>query len=130
MSDFTNAPRLYFDKLSVARYNFEKLKNLGSQIARISALHSGRNAKSDDAGGLDTVIFLARGATVMLTSNLWQEEGLCDGATGVVEDLLFHPDCPLPCLPITALVLFSHYTGTAFLPTNPKTVPILSLIHI
>ena len=60
----------------------------------------------------------------MLTSNLWQEEGLCDGATGVVEDLLFHPDCPLPCLPITALVLFSHYTGTAFLPTNPKTVPI------
>ena len=126
MSDFTNAPRLYFDKLSVAKYNFEKLKNLGSQIARISALHSGRNAKSDDAGGLDAVIFnfLARGAAVMLTSNLWQEVGLCDGATGVVEDLLFHPDRPLPCLPITALVHFSHYTGTAFLPTNPKTVPI------
>ena len=69
MSDFTDAPRLYFDKLSVAKYNFEKLKNLGSQIARISALHSGRNAKnatSDDAGGLDAVIFLARGAAVML----------------------------------------------------------------
>ena len=124
MSDFTNAPRLYFDKLSVAKYNFEKLKNLGWQIARISALHSGRNAKSDDAGGLDTVIFLARGAAVMLTSNLWQEVGLCDGAIGVVEDLLFHPDRPLPCLPITAVVHFSHYTGTAFLPTNPKTVPI------
>ena len=91
MSDFTNTPRLYFDKLSVAKYNFEKLKNLGLQIARISALHSGRNAKSDDAGGLDAVIFLARGAAVMLTSNLWQEVGLCDGATGVVEDLLFHP---------------------------------------
>ena len=84
MSDFTNAPRLYFDKLSVAKYNFEKLKNLGSQIARISALHSGRNAKSDDAGELDTVIFLARGAAVMLTSNLWQEVGLCDGAIGGV----------------------------------------------
>ena len=28
MSDFTDAPRLYFDKLSVAKYNFEKLKNL------------------------------------------------------------------------------------------------------
>ena len=69
MSDFTDAPRLYFDKLSVAKYNFEKLKNLGSQIARISALHSVRNAKnakSDDAGGLDAVIFLARGAAVML----------------------------------------------------------------
>ena len=40
MSDFTDAPRLHFDKLSVAKYNFEKLRNLGSQIARIPALHS------------------------------------------------------------------------------------------
>ena len=129
MSDFTDAPRLHFDKLSVAKYNFEKLKNLGSQIARISrsAIHLGRNAKnakSDDAGGLDAVIVLACGAAVMLTSNLWQEVGLCNSATGVVEDLLFHPDRPPPCLPIAALVHFSHYTGPAFLPTNPKTVPI------
>ena len=82
------------------------------------------NAKSDEAGGLDAVIFLARGAAVMLTSNLWQDVDLCNGATGVVEDLLFHPDRPPPCLPIAALVHFSHYTGPAFLPTNPKTVPI------
>ena len=127
MSDFTDAPRLYFDKLSVAKYNFEKLENLGSQIARISTLHSGRNAKnatSDDAGGLDAVIFLARGAAVMLTSNLWQEVGLCNGDTGVVEDLLFHPDRPPPCLPIAALVHFTNYTSPAFLATNPETVPI------
>ena len=127
MSDFTDALRLHFDKLSVAKYNFEKLKNLGSKIARISALHSGRNAKnatSDDAGGLDVVIFLADGAAVILTSNLWQEVGLCNGATGVVEDLLFHPDRPPPCQPIAALVHFTNYTGPAFLTTNPKTVPI------
>ena len=110
----------------MAKYNFEKLKNLGSQIVCISALHSGGNAKnpkSDDAGGLDAVIFLARGAAVMLTSNLWQEVGLCNGATGVVEDLLLNPDRPA-CLPIAALIHFSHYTGPAFLPTNLKTVPI------
>ena len=126
MSYFTDAPRLYFDKLSVAKYKFEKLKNLGSQIARTSALHSGQNAKnatSDDVGGLDAVIFLARGAAIMLTSNLWQEVGLCNGATGVVEDLLFHPDRPPPCLPIAALVHFTNYTGPAFLATNPNTVP-------
>ena len=122
MSDFTDAPRLYFDKLSVAKYNFDKLKNLGSQIARISALHSGRNAKN--AKSDDAVIFLARGAAGMLTSNLWREVGLCNGTTGVVEDLLFHPDRPPPSLAIAALVHFSHYTGPAFLPTNPKTVPI------
>ena len=55
MSDVTDAPRLYFDKLSVAKYNFEKLKKHGSPVARISALYSGRNAKNataDDASGL------------------------------------------------------------------------------
>ena len=124
MSDFTDAPRLHFDKLSVGKYNFEKLKNLGSQIARISrsTIHLGRNpknAKSDDAGGLDAVIVLACGAAVMLTSNLWQEVGLCNSATGVVEDLLFHPDRPPPCLPIAALVHFSHYTGPAFFTNKP-----------
>ena len=60
----------------------------------------------------------------MLTCNLWQEVVLCNGATGVLEDLLFHPDRPPPCLPIAALVHFSRYTGPAFLLTNPKTVPI------
>ena len=110
----------------MAKYNFEKLNNLGSQIARISALHSGKNAKNaklDDAGGLDAVIFLARGAAVMLTSNLWQEVGLCNGATGVVEDLVFHPDCPPPCLPIAALVHFSHYTGLLFYQQTLRLFP-------
>ena len=106
MSDFTDAPRLYFDKLSVAKYNFEKLKNLRSQIAPISALHSLRNAKNAKSD--------ASGAAVMLTNNLWQEVGLCNGATGVVEDLLFHPDRPPPCLPIATLVHFSHYKGPDF----------------
>ena len=42
----------------------------------------------------------------MLTCKFWQEVGLCNGATGVVEDLIFHPDRPPPCLPIAALVQF------------------------
>ena len=127
MSDFTEAPRLYFDKQSVTKYNFDKLTRLATPIARISAVHSGRNAKSassDDAGGFDTEMFLARGTAEMLTYNLWQEVGLCNGATGVVEDLIFHPDRPPPCLPIAALEKFPHYTGPAFLETNSQTVPI------
>ena len=56
-----DAPRLFFDKASVADYNYEKLSNLATPVARISAVHSGRNTKaatSDDAGDLDAVIFL------------------------------------------------------------------------
>ena len=127
MDNFKDAPRLFFDKASVAKYNYEKLSNLATPIARISAVHSGRNAKaatSDDAGGLEAVIFLARGAAVMLTCNLWQEVGLCNGASGVVHDLIFHPERPPPCLPITALVDFPHYTGPPFLHTHPQIVPI------
>ena len=127
MNDFTEAPRLFFDKQSVAKYNFEKLSKLATPIARISAVHSGRNARaatSDDAGDLDSVIFLARGAAVMLTCNLWQEGGLCNGANGVVQDLIFQPDRPPPYLPIAALVQFPHYTGPAFLQTDCHTVPI------
>ena len=127
MDNFKDAPRLFFDKASVAKYNYEKLSNLATPIARISAVHSGRNAKaatSDDAGGLEPVIFLAREAAVMLTCNLWQEVGLCNGASGVVHDLIFHPERPPPCLPIAALVDFPHYTGPPFLHTHPQIVPI------
>ena len=127
MDNFKDAPRLFFDKASVANYNYDKLSNLANPVARISAVHSGRNAKaatSDDAGGLDAVIFLARGAAVMLTCNLWQEVGLCNGASGVVHDLIFHPERPPPCLPIAALVDFQHYTGPPFLHTHPQIVPI------
>ena len=60
----------------------------------------------------------------MLTSNLWQEVGLCNGASGVVKDFIFHPDRPPPCLPIAALVKFPKYKGPAFLEDNPQTVPI------
>ena len=127
MDNFKDAPRLFFDKASVAKYNYEKPSNLATPIARNSAVHSGRNAKaatSDDAGGLEAVIFLARGAAVMLTCNLWQEVGLCNGASGVVHDLIFHPERPSPCLPIAALVDFPHYTGPPFLHTHPQIVPI------
>ena len=64
-ADFTEAVHLYYDKASVSQYNFQKIQELGTPIARINAIHSGANAataKADDANGL-----------VMLTANLWPE---------------------------------------------------------
>jgi hypothetical protein len=54
-----DAIRLYFDKKSVAEYNYEKLLQLGQPIAKIQAEHSGHGASaatSDQAGGLDAVL--------------------------------------------------------------------------
>ena len=73
MDNFKDAPWLFFDKASIANYNYEKLSSLATPVARISAVHSVRNAKdatSDDAGGFDAVKFFARGAAEMLTCNL------------------------------------------------------------
>ena len=75
-ADFDDALRLFYDKESVAQYNMRKLESLGESIARINAIHSNAAAastKADDAGGLHSVLFLAVGACVMLTANLWQE---------------------------------------------------------
>ena len=53
-----------------------------------------------------------KNAAVILTCNLWQEVSVCNGATGVVEDPLFHSNRPPPCLPIAALVHFANYKGS------------------
>lgn len=58
---------------AVIEYNIDQLQNINQPIATIKAMHTGQNASiasSDDAGGLDPVIYLAVTARVMLISNL------------------------------------------------------------
>ena len=58
----------------VANYNHEQLTKLDYPIAHISARHSSALAKkmsSDDMSGLESVVFVAKGARVMLTINFW-----------------------------------------------------------
>ena len=127
LAEFREAVRLFFDKKNVAEYNYQKLQSLNVPIARISARHKGpgaQAAKSDDAGGLDPEIFLAKGADVMLTSNLWQQVGLCNGAFGTVRDILYSPGSGPPHLPIAVLVEFPHYKGPPFLEEQPHVMPI------
>ena len=96
-SEFVDAVHLIYDKKSMAEYNYDKLHTLGSPIAAIQAIHSdavAASAKPDDAGGLHPVIFLAEGARVMLTANIWQQVGLCNGTAGTVFKLLYQEGRP------------------------------------
>ena len=76
---FSDAVRLFYGKASVAHYNILSLHKLGMPVATINAVHSSAPpdaAQSDEAGGLEPIVFLANGAKAMLTANLWPEVGL------------------------------------------------------
>ena len=130
-SPFKDAVHLFYDKKSVAEYNHSKLVQLATPVAAINAIHSGVNnaaaVKPDDAGGLYPTVLMAEGADVMLTANIWQQVGLCNGAAGVVYKLKYQVEHSPPNLPIAVLVEFPHYTGPPFLPDHPKYVPIVPI---
>ena len=74
--------------------------------------------------GLQPSIFLAKGAKVMLTINLWASVGLCNGATGTVVDIIYATNHQPPDLPIAVLVKFDDYRGPSFSTDLPSCVPI------
>ena len=69
--------------------SFQKLKNL---MAHINIRHSSSLVKkipSDDMSPLEPVMYLAKGARIMLTINLWSSVDLCNDATGTVVDIIY-----------------------------------------
>jgi ATP-dependent DNA helicase PIF1 len=107
----------------------DQLRSLNVPVAKILAVHTGGNeakkADSDIAHGLEAKLLLARGARVMLTSNLWTEAGLVNGAIGTVQDILFGEDQGPPSLPVVVFVSFDNYEGPAITSLEgTKVVPI------
>ena len=127
LSEFEDAIRLFYSNEQVANYNHEQLTKLEHPIAHINARHSSASAKkmsSDEMSGLEPVVFLAKGARVMLTMNLWSSVGLCNGATGTVIDFIFKNNHQPPDLPIAVVVQFEDYRGPSFSDNHPSCVPI------
>ena len=126
-SEFTNALQLFPTIEAVVEHNVTKLHDCGQRVATIKAVHSGPNtakASSDDASGLEPVVCLAKGARVMLSSNLWVDMGLVNGAMGTVQALCYKQGQAPPSLPVAVTVLFDHYSGPTL---SDGTVPITPL---
>ena len=122
-TDFDDALQLFYDKESVAQY---KSESIGQPIAQINAIHNNPAAASmnpDDAGGLHPVLFLAVGARIMLTANLWQEVGLCNGAAGTVHQIYTMKTINHQTSQLQYSFILT-YNGPSFIQSLPNVVPI------
>ena len=114
LSLFANALHLFPTIEAVVEHNVSKLHTCGQPIATIKALHTGPNASkasSDDASGLEAIICLAVNARVMLSSNLWTDMGLVNGAMGTIKAICYN----YGAAPVAVTVQFDTYLG----PTLP-----------
>ena len=83
MSSFSSAIHLYSTIEAVVEHNIHKLHTCGQPVATMKAVHTGLNAlkaSPDDAGGLQPVVCLAKGARVVVSSNLSVDMGVVNGA--------------------------------------------------
>ena len=127
LAPFTNALHLHPTIEAVVEHNVSRLRASGHPVATIKAVHSRLNASkasSEDAGGLESIICLACNARVMLTSNLWVDMGLINGAMGTVAAICYRNGESPPNLPIAVTVRFDSYRGPTL---SDGTVPITPL---
>ena len=113
-----NVVHLYCTNREVAMRNTQCLQKLNKPIGKIEAENTGngRSASSNIAGGLESRASFCIGAKFLLTKNVWQSAGLCNGATGIIKDIVYDPGKNAPNLPDYILVDFGDsYTGTFFL---------------
>ncbi|KAF5133799.1 ATP-dependent DNA helicase PIF1 [Metarhizium anisopliae] len=128
---FANALRVYATKDRVNEYNHYHLDRLSRPVIQVKAKNVGPGAAAapdDKAGNLAKQIPICIGARLMLTSNLWQPVGLCNGARGTICDIGWAPGAdPGQDPPCVIMMEFDKYSGPVFLTTadGRKIVPIL-----
>ena len=93
-----------------------KQPHSSSQVAKIHP---------QDMNGLEPSLLLSKGAFVMLTMNIWPAVGLCNGSTGKIVDIIYHPSHQPPDLPIAVIVQFDDYIGPSISNETPLFVPIV-----
>ncbi|XP_059078023.1 uncharacterized protein LOC131876600 [Cryptomeria japonica] len=72
-------------------------------------------------------LLLNKNARVMLTSNLWIEAGLVNGALGYIRSIVYRPGSAPPFPLSYLLVDFDGYSGIPFDDRHPQRVPILAI---
>jgi ATP-dependent exoDNAse (exonuclease V) alpha subunit len=128
VAQFQSALRLYFTNEEVRERNYTQLAAENRPVKKIVSRHTGRNASkasAEEADNLPTELLVCIGAQVMLTTNLWTENGLVNGSIGTIEDILWDTgQDPSASMPSILLVRFSEYFGPDFPSYKSKIIPI------
>ena len=96
-------------------------------VKKFEAIHKGLGAKTankDQAENLLAEVCTFLGCRVMLTANLWTENGLVNGSLGTIRDIVWGKSITSPSkdLPLAIMVEFDSYKGPFFEDTG--TVPV------
>ncbi|CAK5270705.1 unnamed protein product [Mycena citricolor] len=123
-ASFQDSLCLFTTREDVNAINLQEIQALGEPCARIKARHDGGSeaarASADDAGGLEAQLILSCRSQVMITRNLWQEQGLVNATVGTVEDIIWPPGATTSDLLEVVLVSCKDYTGPTSWRTEPR----------
>ena len=116
-------------KQDMVTFNQAGLQRTESPILLLKALHNNSTARnaSGNQCQLPVLLPVARGASVVLTANLWPQAKLVNGSRGTISYIVFEEGRgPEDGLPAFLIVTFPSYTGPPFIPGEPGTVPVCS----
>ena len=124
--DFLATSTLITSTNRVAKdYNCRRIKQLGADIAPVKSQNNCPQAAnaSFSKAGLHNSILLAKGCDVLITTNLWKEVGLTNGAKRKVKYIIYAEGEKPPMLPRIVIVEVEQYTGPGYMGFE-KCVPI------
>lgn len=118
-------------KLHNFEHNLKRFGTLGYQVPLIQARNSKSVATSalpEECQNLENILTLAVGCRVMIRQNLSTEDGLLNGTSDIVRNILYMTDVAsshLEMLPVYVLVEFLRYRGPKL---YDAVVPIASVL--
>jgi ATP-dependent DNA helicase PIF1 len=125
---FDKAIHLFATNDDLHNHNKHCLISLNHPIAQSVATRVSSNYSMEaDEEKMDNELLIVVGARVMLTSNLWTNARLVNGALGVVEHIVYNPTTSPPEPPTYVLVRFDNYVGVPWDELFPHTIPIIPI---
>ncbi|XP_059073758.1 uncharacterized protein LOC131874410 [Cryptomeria japonica] len=125
-NNFDNAVHLFSTNENVHNHNKRMLYSLNHLVVRSLATRARSVNTIEDCSNdeLDLELLISKNSRVMLTSNLWIQVGLVNGALGYIRKIVYKPGSAPLEPPTYVMVEFDSYSGIPFEDHHPNIIPI------